>query len=268
MSEFLLTQEGALRAGIFASVLALMMVIEALAPRKNRTQKRTRRWLTNAGIIVADTLIVRLVMPIVAVGVALYAAEHQIGVLNIIPLPFWVSFLLGFIFLDFAVYAQHVATHKVPLLWAFHKMHHADRDIDATTGVRFHPVEILFSMVYKMIVIMLLGPAAAAVILFEITLNASAIFNHANFRLPAILDRYMRLIIVTPDMHRVHHSIYREEHDRNYGFFLSIWDRFFKTYTAQPREGHDQMTIGLAEHQNEKPSTLLWSLLIPFRRVK
>jgi sterol desaturase/sphingolipid hydroxylase (fatty acid hydroxylase superfamily) len=181
----------------------------------------------------------------------------------VIGWPVWLEVVLAILILDFVIWAQHLITHKVPVLWRLHRVHHADRDMDVTTAIRFHPVEIALSMLLKIGVVYLLGPAALAVILFEIILNGTAMFNHANLRLPVGMDRVVRMVLVTPDMHRVHHSVHREEHDSNYGFALSIWDRMFGTYIAQPTDGHEGMSVGL-EWQDERPGHLGWSLKLPF----
>ena len=257
--------EGTIRLTVFASVFAIMALAEAAFPRKARTQARPHRWFTNWALVIVDTFALRIFVPILAVGMAIYADSKGWGLFALTHLPAWLEITLAVILLDMAVYAQHVASHKIPMLWRFHKVHHADRDIDVTTGARFHPIEILLSMAYKLLCVILIGPAAIAVFLFEVILNASAMFNHSNVRLPLGLDRHMRKLIVTPDMHRVHHSVIQRETDSNYGFFLSIWDRLFRTYIAQPSEGHDGMTIGLEDYQTEAPSTLLWSLLLPFK---
>ena len=259
--------EGVIRFAVFAGVFVLMAVLEAVFPRKDRVLPRAHRWLTNGGFVVIDTLALRLVLPVLAVGMAGIAARNGWGLFNSLALPFWLEVALAFIILDLLIYAQHVATHKIPMLWRLHKVHHADRDIDATTGVRFHPVEIVLSMTYKLLCVVILGAPALAVFLFEVVLNAAALFNHANVRLPSGVDRIARRVIVTPDMHRVHHSVHRQETDSNYGFFLSVWDRMFRTYIAEPRDGHGAMTIGLSDYQDEKPARLLWSLWLPFRRV-
>jgi sterol desaturase/sphingolipid hydroxylase (fatty acid hydroxylase superfamily) len=257
--------EGTVRLGVFASVFVIMACAEALVPRKQRTQPRTSRWFTNWSLVIVDSIVLRIVFPILAVGVALYAGEQGWGLLNLVALPFWLEVILAVVLLDFAVWAQHVATHKIPILWRVHKVHHVDRDIDVTTGIRFHPIEIILSMAYKLLVVIALGPAALAVVFFEVILNASAMFNHANVRLPLAVDRVLRAVIVTPDMHRVHHSIIHRETDSNYGFFFSVWDRLFGTYIAQPHHGHTGIVIGLDEHQDESPSSLFWSLMLPFR---
>jgi len=264
--NFVTEQETLLRLTIFMTVLAVMAMAEHLWPRKDRTQKQAARWITNGGLLIIDTIALRLVLPVFAVGVAIYAQQQQWGLLNTVPLPLWIEIGIAIILLDMLIYAQHVATHKIPILWALHKVHHTDRDIDASTGIRFHPVEIILSMLFKMLCVLAIGPASAAVILFEILLNASALFNHANVRLSGPVDKVLRWVIITPDTHRVHHSIVRDETDSNYGFFLSVWDRIFGTYKAQPDAGHDAMIIGLPDQQTAKPSQLLWSLIFPFRK--
>ncbi len=263
--EFFGLSEGAIRLTVFASVLLAMALAEALFPRKRRTQARSQRWFTNGALVVIDTIVVRLVFPILAVGVALWSAARGWGFFNLIDLPVWLEIVLAIMLLDVAVYAQHVASHKIPILWRVHKVHHVDRDIDVTTGARFHPVEIVLSMAFKLAVVVLLGPAAVAVFLFEVILNASAMFNHSNVKLPLWLDKGLRALIVTPDMHRVHHSIIHRETDSNYGFCVSLWDRLFRTYQSQPEHGHEGVTIGLAEHQDNAPSSLWWSLMLPFK---
>ena len=266
--EFLEANEGAVRLCVFIGVFALMAGLETLFPRKERALPRFRRWLTNSLLVVVDTVALRVLVPVLAAGMAAIAARHGWGLFNLLGAPLWVEIALAVALLDLSVYAQHVATHKIPILWRLHKVHHADRDIDVTTGVRFHPVEIVLSMAYKLVVVIVLGPAVVAVILFEVILNASAMFNHANVKLPLGLDRALRMGIVTPDMHRVHHSVLRKETDANYGFFLSIWDRLFGTYIAQPESGHDGVTIGLPDYQTDKPGELLWSLALPFQPQK
>ena len=199
-----------------------------------------------------------------AIAAATDASARGWGLLGAVDWPNWLEIILAMLILDFVIWAQHLITHKIPLLWRLHQVHHADRDMDVTTAIRFHPIEIALSMILKIGMVYALGPTAFAVILFEILLNGAAMFNHANIRLPRKLDQIVRLVIVTPDMHRVHHSDIREEHDSNYGFSLSIWDRMFGTYVAQPTKGHDDMTIGLG-WQDEKPLKLGWSLMLPFR---
>ncbi|MEL7517682.1 MAG: sterol desaturase family protein [Pseudomonadota bacterium] len=265
---FLEQFEAPIRLGVFAGVFILMASLEAIFPRKARVQTRGRRWLTNWTLVIIDTAALRIFVPVLAVGMANIAAQNGWGLFNLLSGPAWLKVLLAIALLDLAVYAQHVASHRIPILWRFHKVHHADRDIDVTTGARFHPAEIVFSMGYKLACVVLLGAPAIAVFLFEIMLNASAMFNHSNVRLPSTVDRLVRLVVITPDMHRVHHAVHMRETNSNYGFFLSAWDKLFGTYIDQPKDGHDAMAIGLAEHQDEKPASLLWSLLLPFRPVK
>jgi sterol desaturase/sphingolipid hydroxylase (fatty acid hydroxylase superfamily) len=210
-------------------------------------------------------LMAMLAVPLAGTAAAAYASAHGIGIFNWLDWPGWIETALTIAVLDFAIWAQHVATHKVPVLWRVHQVHHADVDIDVTTAVRFHPVEIGLSVLWKMICVLILGPSVLAVVLFEIILNAGAMFSHANIALPLPLDRALRRLIVTPDMHRVHHSVARREHDSNYGFNLSVWDRLFGTYTENPEKGHDAMTIGLPAYQSVEPTQLSWSLSLPFR---
>lgn len=257
-----------LRLAIFIGVLILMSVLEALLPKRQRQQSRLQRWPTNLGLVVINSIFLRLLGPIAAVTAADYAMDNNWGLLSFspIPLPFYLEIIIGIVLLDFAIYIQHVLSHRIPLLWRLHKVHHVDRDIDATTGIRFHPIEVMLSMIYKCGVILLLGPITIAVIMFEIVLNASAIFNHANLRLPKSLDSLLRTIIVTPDFHRVHHSVIPKETNSNYGFFLSIWDRLCKTYIPQPSMKHEGMTIGLSAYQSAAPASLSWCLRLPFKK--
>jgi sterol desaturase/sphingolipid hydroxylase (fatty acid hydroxylase superfamily) len=260
--------EGLVRLSVFLSLFAALALAEWMLPRRSRRQPRRTRWFTNWAIVILDTLTLRLiavVLPLLAVGAALDAQARGWGLLNALDWPGWGEVLLAILILDFVIWAQHLLTHKVPILWRLHRVHHADRDMDVTTAIRFHPVEIALSMGLKIGVVYLLGPSALAVVLFEILLNGTAMFNHANLRLPLWFDRVLRLVLVTPDMHRVHHSVHRAEHDSNYGFALSIWDRIFGTYIAQPADGHDGMAVGL-EWQDDAPARLGWSLRLPFFR--
>lgn len=259
--------EALVRLVVFIGLFTLFATIEALAPRRVRSQTRKARWTTNWAIIIIDSLTLRalaIFLPLLAVGAAYDANANGWGLFNAINLPAWLEITLAILILDFAIWAQHLITHKIPILWRIHQVHHADVDIDVTTAIRFHPIEIALSMVLKITLVYLLGPAGLAVILFEIILNGTAMFNHANIKLPLKLDAIMRTVLVTPDMHRVHHSVHRSEHDSNYGFSLSIWDHMFRTYIAQPAEGHDNMKIG-TRWQDDRPSKLGWNLLLPFR---
>jgi sterol desaturase/sphingolipid hydroxylase (fatty acid hydroxylase superfamily) len=260
--------EAIIRLSVFLGLFTLFAVIEAVMPRRPRTQPRSRRWFTNWGIVILDTLTLRLValaLPLLAVGAAIDAEANGWGLMHSLDIPLWLAVVATVLIFDFAIWAQHLITHKIPILWRLHRVHHADRDMDVTTAIRFHPVEIALSMLLKIGLVYLLGPPAIGIVLFEIILNGTAMFNHANIRLPLWLDAIVRQVLVTPDMHRVHHSIHRHEHDSNYGFALSIWDRMFGTYVPQPEAGHDDMTVGL-EWQDDRPSKLGWSLGLPFRR--
>ncbi len=262
-----MANETTIRLAVFLGLFVLLALAEVLLPRRKRDIKRKARWFTNIGLIIIDSLTIRLmafILPVLAVAAAADANNHGWGLLGLVNWPNWLEVILAILTLDFVIWAQHLITHKIPLLWRLHQVHHADRDMDVTTAIRFHPIEIALSMVLKIGVVYALGPTAFAVILFEILLNGSAMFNHANIRLPHKLDQIVRLVLVTPDMHRVHHSDIRAEHDSNYGFSLSIWDRMFGTYIAQPAKGHDNMTIGL-RWQDERPLKLVWNLLLPFR---
>lgn len=255
-----------LRLIVFFALLSSFAIFEAVLPAKTRTQPRQKRWITNVIMVMVDSVVVRLMGPFIAAAVAIYAASQGWGLFNIVDWPIWAELVLALIILDLMIYLQHVISHLVPVFWRFHKVHHADRDIDVTTALRFHPVEIALSMLYKGVIILVLGPSVFAVLLFEIILNGMAMFNHANWRLPKWLDNGLRAFIVTPDMHRVHHSVDRVETNRNFGFNLSVWDRIFRTYQAQPKDGHDNMIIGLPEYQSGAPSSLIWSLMLPFKR--
>ncbi|MGD9501866.1 MAG: sterol desaturase family protein [Methyloceanibacter sp.] len=268
MDSLLGESDGLIRFAVFAGVFLAMALIELVWPKRQLIASKRKRWLTNLGISVTGTLLLRLMaaaaVPVAAIAAAFYAEAKGIGILNQVAWPQWIKIAIALLVLDLAIWAQHLISHKVPLFWRLHQVHHADRDIDVTTAVRFHPVEIGLSMLWKIAVVLALGAAPLAVFLFEVILNACAMFNHANIALPQALDRILRLFIVTPDMHRVHHSVLRREHDSNYGFNLSLWDRLFGTYTAQPEAGHQGMTIGLTPYQSEAPTRFGWSLRLPF----
>jgi sterol desaturase/sphingolipid hydroxylase (fatty acid hydroxylase superfamily) len=263
--------DGFLRLAVFVVIFVVMALIELVLPKRTLITSKGRRWLTNLGISVTASVLLRLMaglaVPVAAIAAAFYAQQNHIGLLNNVAWPEWVKVAIALIVLDLAIWVQHLASHKIPILWRLHKVHHADRDIDVTTAVRFHPVEIALSMLWKIVVVVPLGASPLSVFLFEVILNGCAMFNHANIALPLWLDRILRLFIVTPDMHRVHHSVLRQEHDTNYGFNLSVWDRLFRTYTAQPKDGHLGMRVGLTPYQSEDPTRFGWSLLLPFRRA-
>jgi sterol desaturase/sphingolipid hydroxylase (fatty acid hydroxylase superfamily) len=260
--------EIALRLGCAATVFALMAGWELFAPRRPLAVGRLPRWPSNIGIVLVDALLVRLLIPTAAVGASLYAAGLGLGLFHWLNLRLSLAALLGFLVLDLVIYAQHVVFHHLPWLWRLHRMHHADLDIDVSTGLRFHPFEILISLLIKIATVLALGIPPVAVILFEIVLNATSQFNHSNVRMPRWLDRVLRLAVVTPDMHRVHHSIVRAETDSNFGFNLPWWDRLFRTYRPQPQAGHAGMTIGLPIFRDRNELRLDRLLTQPFRREK
>jgi len=266
--EGVLAAEPLIRLGVFAVVLGLLMAFELVAPRRKRTVGRWRRWPGNAGVVMIDAVLLRILFPTAAVGFALIAEANGWGVLNVAAVPTWLAILIAIILLDLIIYAQHVLFHATPLLWRLHRMHHADLDIDVTTGIRFHPVEILLSMVIKLGAVVVLGAPALGVMVFEVVLNATSMFNHSNIRLPAAVDRRLRRILVTPDMHRVHHSIVASETNSNFGFNLPWWDWLFGTYRAQPAAGHEGMTIGLREFRDPSELRLDRMLLQPLRRAR
>ena len=261
----LVAHEPLIRLTVFAGILALMAGLEAWLPRRRRSAGRWLRWPGNLGVVVLDSLVLRLVFPTAAVGLALALEGRGVGLLPWLGLPQPLAVLLAVVLLDLAIYLQHVMFHAVPALWRLHRMHHADLDFDVTTGLRFHPVEILLSMVIKLMVVVALGAPAVAVLVFEVLLNATAMFNHANLRLPDRLDRALRLVLVTPDMHRVHHSVVPRETNSNFGFNLAVWDRVFGTYRAQPAAGHEGMTIGITQFRDPRELRLDRMLTQPLR---
>ncbi|MDN3564226.1 sterol desaturase family protein [Paeniroseomonas aquatica] len=265
MPEIALPAEPLIRLGAFLGVFALMAAWEWRAPRRPQAIGRARRWPGNLGIVLLDTLLLRILFPTAAVGLALLAEARGWGLLPLLGAPAWLAIPLSVLLLDLAIYAQHVAFHAVPILWRLHRMHHADLELDVTSGLRFHPLEIILSMLIKLAVVLALGVPALAVLAFEVLLNASAMFSHGNVRLPLGLDRALRRVIVTPDMHRIHHSIRREETDSNYGFNLAWWDRLFGTYRAQPRAGQLGLTIGIGQFRDPAELQLDRMLLQPFR---
>ena len=258
--------EPALRLGGFFGVLALLAILELRSPRRAQRFERWLRWPSNFGIVVVDTLVSRLVFPAAAVGAAVYAEGRGWGLLNRAALPDWLEILVAIVALDLVIYAQHVLFHRVPTLWRLHRVHHADLEFDVTTGIRFHPIEILLSMAIKLGAVVILGAPALGVLIFEVLLNAAAMFNHSNLKLPIGVDRVLRRVLVTPDMHRVHHSIVVRETHSNFGFALPWWDRLFRTYRAQPVAGHDGMTIGVPEFRDRGELRLDRMLMQPLRR--
>ncbi len=265
MTDLFLSAEPMIRLAVFLAVLMSMVLWEVAAPRRRLEIPRVIRWSNNLAFVVIDTLILRLSLPILAVGLAVVVEDRGWGLFNALDVPVWFATLASMLLLDLAIYLQHVMFHAVPALWRLHRMHHADLDFDATTGLRFHPVEILISMVIKLAVVAALGPPAFAVLLFEVILNATALFNHANINLPAPVDRWLRWLVVTPDMHRVHHSIDPRETNSNYGFNLPWWDRLLGTYIAQPARGHTEMEIGIEQFRTTRDLWIDRMLVQPMR---
>ncbi|MGE3759830.1 MAG: sterol desaturase family protein [Pseudobdellovibrionaceae bacterium] len=264
MLDFAIKNEPFLRLGFFFGVLALISFWELLKPRRKLTQRKSIRWYSNLGIVALNTLLLRFLFPMSAVAFALVVQKNNWGLFNNTGVSFAFAIVASVVLLDLAIYLQHVMFHFVPAFWRLHRMHHADLDIDVTTGNRFHPLEILLSMGIKFSVIALLGAPAIAVLIFEILLNATSMFSHGNIDLPAKVDKVLRWIVVSPDMHRIHHSIHVEETNSNFGFNLPWWDRFFGTYRRNPRDGHTEMTIGIDLFREQKYLNLHWLLVQPF----
>jgi sterol desaturase/sphingolipid hydroxylase (fatty acid hydroxylase superfamily) len=265
MSELLLAHESLVRLGAFFAVLAAMAAWELAAPRRRREIPRLVRWSNNFALVALDAVVVRLVLPTVALGAALTAQQQGWGLFGAVPAPGWLAVLATVVVLDLAMYLQHVVFHAVPALWRLHRMHHADLEFDVSTGIRFHPLEILLSMAIKLAMVAALGAPAAAVLVFEILLNATAMFNHANIRMPVWLDRVLRWIVVTPDMHRIHHSVESRETNSNFGFNLPWWDRLLGTYKPDPSQGHERMTIGIERFRSVDELRIDRMLLQPLR---
>ena len=264
--HFVLANETAIRLGFFVGMLALIGAWEIVAPRRALTLSKAQRWPGNLGLVALNTVLLRLIFPLAGAGMAAFCAENGWGILNHFQVPAILTVPLAVIALDFVIWLQHVMVHAVPLFWRLHRVHHADPDYDVTTGARFHPLEIVLSMLIKFAAIVVLGPPVVAVVIFEVLLNATAMFNHGNIGLPARLDRILRWVVVTPDMHRVHHSIEDDETNSNFGFNLPWWDRLFGTYRDQPRAGQIGMTIGIRDHGDPREvSRLDGMLLLPFR---
>jgi sterol desaturase/sphingolipid hydroxylase (fatty acid hydroxylase superfamily) len=264
MSEYILSHESGIRLGFFIGILILMGFWESIAPRRPYSMSKRSRWFANLGIVVIDSLILRLAFPVTAVYIASLNEGSGRGFLNQSGLPYWLAIVIGVLLLDFIIYLQHAIFHAFPIFWRLHMMHHTDLDFDTTTGVRFHPLEILLSMVIKIGAVYVLGIAPLAVFLFEILLNATSLFNHGNVRLPQPIDRVLRLFVVTPEMHRVHHSVIIRETNSNFGFNLPWWDRLLGTYRSIPAAGHEGMAIGLSHFRDPGELTLPRLLVLPF----
>ncbi|MDV6316999.1 sterol desaturase family protein [Idiomarina sp. HP20-50] len=257
------------RLSVFIGVLLLMVLWELVSPKRKPRYKRRQRWPANLAIVAVDNLLLRIVAPAGLVGVALFASEKSLGLFHALTvnLPFWLTVVISIVLLDIAIYWQHRLFHRVPVLWRMHRVHHADPDFDVTTGLRFHPAEIVLSFFIKGATILVLGAPALAVVLFEIILNACSLFNHGNVELPKPLEKIVRKILITQELHRIHHSVEKEETNSNYGFSVSWWDHLFDSFTDRPKAGSDNIDIGLRDYRDSKITTKLWELLkIPFKR--
>lgn len=267
LATFITTHETTIRLSCFFGILLLVAIWELIAPRRPLRISKAVRWANNLGLVFLNSFILRLLFPAAAVGVAVWAQDKGWGLFNLLELPFAVNLILSLLLMDLAIYTQHVIFHHIPILWRLHRVHHIDLDYDVTTGARFHPIEIMLSMLIKFALICVLGVAPLTVIVFELILNGAAMFNHGNIRLPATLDKYLRLVLVTPDMHRVHHSVQMDETNSNFGFNLPWWDRVFGTYKAQPDAGQEGMQIGVKGFDNPRETQWLPGMLwVPFRR--
>ena len=253
-----------IRLGVFFGILVVMFLWELIAPRRPLTTSKITRWFSNLGLVLIDSIVVRLVFPTALAGITLLVQQRGWGLFNQFELPYLLKIIFSVLILDFVIYLQHIMFHSVPLFWRLHMVHHTDMDIDVTTGVRFHPVEIILSMGIKMIVVILIGAPLAAALIFEIILNGTSMFNHGNVRYSQNIDSILRLLVVTPEMHRVHHSTIRWETNSNLGFNFPWWDRLFGTYRGQPAKGHLEMTIGLEPYKEPKKLTLPWLIVLPF----
>ncbi len=266
-NNWVLEYEIPIRLGFFFGIFAIVAAWEFMAPRRSLTTSKLVRWSNNLGLVFLNSLLLRFLFPAAAAGVAVLAQQRGWGLFNIAAAPFPLATVVSVVIMDMVIYLQHVMVHAVPILWRLHRVHHADPDYDVTTGARFHPLEIILSMLIKFSTVLLLGPPVVAVVIFEVILNATAMFNHGNIKLPKGIDRILRWFVVTPDMHRVHHSVEDDETNSNFGFSLPWWDRLFGTYRDQPRAGHTGMTIGI--HNFQEPKQITWlpgMLLLPFKK--
>jgi len=268
MNEFFILNWTGIRIFFFVTTLIVMGIFEDYFPRRKLSVNKTQRWKSNLSLIFLNSLLLRIFLPISGISLAFFLQNKNIGLFNIIKLPQYIELILSLLILDFAIYYQHKIFHSYKILWRLHKIHHTDLDIDTTTGIRFHPIEIIISMMLKLIIITIFGISAVAFFVFEIILNSASLFNHSNVNIPVRLDKFLRIFLVTPDMHRVHHSVIRKETNSNYGFSVPWWDYLVKTYIRQPKEGHEKMSIGLKEYREEKKLGLLSLLIIPFQNSK
>ncbi len=261
--QIIFAYEGSLRLLVFLMFIISLALLEVYLPRRSPIKNANDRRLTNLGLMLIDTVAIRLLIPLAAFEVANYAAANNIGLLNYLTVPAMLNILITIIVFDLVIYLQHVLFHKVKPLWRIHRVHHTDAELDVTTGIRFHPFEMLLSMCLKLALVLLLGPLAISIFLYELMLSVASLFTHSNIKLNIQLDRWLRKLIVTPDMHRVHHSVIKSETDSNYGNIFSLWDRIFKTYQTKPSQGYDNMTIGLSEFQNNQALSLIALLKLP-----
>ncbi len=264
MDPLIKKNELLIRFGFFFGILIIMFVWEIFSPRRPLITSKVTRWVTNLGLVLIDSVAIRLVFPAALIGFAFLFQQRGWGLFNLFGLPYLLNIIFSVLILDLAIYLQHIMFHSVPLFWRLHMVHHTDMDFDVTTGVRFHPIEILLSMGIKLIVVFLIGASPAAVLIFEVLLNGTSMFNHGNVRFPQNIDSIIRLLVVTPEMHRVHHSTIRWETNSNLGFNFPWWDRLFGTYRPQPAKGHLEMTIGLDQYKEPNKLTLLRLLVLPF----
>lgn len=266
MREFIFQYESIIRFGSFFGIFALLAIWEIASPKRKLLELRRFRWFSNIGLIVIANILIRFIVPTAAVGIALHAEQDQLGILNhhADSLSYAAHFIIAFILMDLAIYFQHVIFHALPMFWRFHRVHHSDLDCDITTGVRFHPFEIIISILFKFLIIISIGAPVLAVVVFEIILNAASMFTHSNIKIPTTIERIIRWLIVTPDMHRTHHSIDESETNSNFGFFISVWDRLFGTYIDKPKRGHIEMEIGLQDFREAKWQNLRWLIYLPF----
>lgn len=265
MNNLIADAESGIRLSVFIGLFMFLAIAEYLFPRRKLAYSKVQRWLNNIAISAFNTLVVRIIFPIAGIGAALLAQEHQWGFFNLVQTPAWLSILIFLFVFDLAIYWQHRLFHAVPLLWRFHRMHHTDLDYDLTTGSRFHPVSILISSFIKLVLVVVMGASVAAILIAEVLLNATAMFNHSNLSLPTKLDRVIRRFLVTPDMHRIHHSTDDVEHSHNFGFNFPWWDRLFGTYLDQPKLAHENLDIGILGMQDKQSIHFFWLLLQPFR---
>ncbi len=266
MNDYLDDSVSSLRLAVFLSVFLLLALFELLFPRRKLAESKVQRWSANIAISVVNTILVRVTLPLAGVGMALLAQEKNWGLINLLDVPAWLAIPVFLLLFDLAIYWQHRLFHKVPLLWRLHRMHHTDLDYDVTTGNRFHPASILLSAVIKIGLVVVLGPSPVTILVAEIVLNITSMFNHSNIDIPAKIDRFLRFFIVTPDMHRIHHSVNGAEHNRNFGFNFPWWDRLFDTYLDQPAMQQQTMDIGIDGFRTDRSINPISLLLQPFQK--